>query len=62
MSALSTVASPCTNVCRLHPRTGWCEGCGRSMAEITRWPHANDDERRAILARVEARNAPGHKR
>ena len=50
-----TVASPCINVCRLDRRTGWCEGCGRSMDEISRWPHASDAERRAILARVKAR-------
>lgn len=50
-----TVASPCINVCRLNRRTGWCEGCGRSMDEISRWPTASDDERRAILARLKAR-------
>lgn len=49
------VASPCTNVCQLDPRTGWCVGCGRSMAEISRWPLAGDDERRAILARLPER-------
>jgi hypothetical protein len=50
MTVLRTVPSPCTNVCRIDRRTGWCEGCRRSMDEITRWPHADDDERRAILA------------
>lgn len=49
------VASPCTNVCQLDPRTGWCRGCARTMDEISRWPHANDDERRAILARLPER-------
>jgi len=55
MSELRSVASPCTNVCRIDRRTGWCEGCKRSMDEITRWPHALDDERRAILAQLPAR-------
>ncbi len=50
MSEARTVASPCTNVCRIDRRTGWCEGCKRSLDEIGRWPHADDDERRAILA------------
>lgn len=50
-----SVASPCTNVCQLDPRNGWCLGCRRTMHEISRWPHANDDERRAILARIEGR-------
>ena len=49
------VASPCTNVCQISPRTGWCKGCARTMDEITRWPHANDDERRAILAQLPKR-------
>lgn len=57
MSELRTVASPCTNVCRLSPRTGWCDGCARTMNEITRWPHANDDERRAILAQLPKRKS-----
>lgn len=55
MSELRSIASPCTNVCRINRRTGWCEGCRRTMDEISRWPHANDDERRAILARLPER-------
>jgi predicted Fe-S protein YdhL (DUF1289 family) len=50
-----SVASPCINICQLDPRTGWCQGCRRTMDEISRWPHANDDERRAILARLPSR-------
>jgi uncharacterized protein len=55
MSELRAVASPCTNVCRIDRRTGWCEGCRRSMDEITRWPYADDNERRAILALLPGR-------
>jgi predicted Fe-S protein YdhL (DUF1289 family) len=55
MTDLRSVASPCTNVCRIDRRTGWCEGCKRSMDEISRWPHAGDDERRAILAQLPGR-------
>ncbi len=29
--------SPCVDVCRLDPRTGWCLGCGRTTAEIREW-------------------------
>ena len=29
--------SPCVDVCRLDPRTGWCLGCGRTAAEIGAW-------------------------
>lgn len=50
-----SVPSPCTNVCQLDPRTGWCLGCRRTMDEISRWPVASDAERRAILDRLRSR-------
>ena len=50
-----TVASPCINVCRIDRRSGLCEGCRRTVDEITRWPLASDPERRAILASLPQR-------
>ena len=50
-----SVSSPCINVCRMCPDTGWCEGCQRTIAEIAAWSRASDDERRRILAAVAAR-------
>ena len=50
-----SIQSPCTNVCRIDARSGWCEGCRRTAEEITRWPLASDDERTAILAELPAR-------
>ena len=52
-----TVPSPCTRICRLCPRTGWCEGCWRTIDEITAWSHSADAERRAIVARAAVRRA-----
>jgi uncharacterized protein len=49
MTVAVTVPSPCINVCRIDRRSGWCEGCRRTVDEITRWPLANDTERLAIL-------------
>ncbi len=49
------VPSPCTQVCRLDPTTGWCEGCGRTIGEIGGWTTAGDAEKRAILARLPER-------
>ncbi len=46
------VRSPCTNVCRIEARSGFCEGCLRTVDEIMRWPSAGEDEQRAILARL----------
>ena len=31
------VQSPCIDVCRSDPKTGWCLGCGRTDAEIGEW-------------------------
>jgi predicted Fe-S protein YdhL (DUF1289 family) len=52
MTVAATVPSPCTNVCRIDRRSGWCDGCRRTVDEITRWPLASDAERRAILAEL----------
>lgn len=56
MSEALTVASPCTNVCRIDRRSGWCEGCLRSIDEITDWSLATDDQRRAVLAALPSRH------
>ena len=56
----SPVPSPCTNVCRMDRRTGWCEGCGRTIDEIAAWGGMDDDAKRAVLAAVAVRRAsPG---
>ena len=47
--------SPCINICRMSPDTGWCEGCQRTIDEITRWSRTTDDDRRSILAAVAER-------
>ncbi|WP_083925601.1 DUF1289 domain-containing protein [Sphingomonas sp. Mn802worker] len=47
--------SPCILVCTMNRANGLCLGCFRTMAEIADWSRANDNEKRAILARVEVR-------
>jgi len=54
---VSTVKSPCSNVCKMHAPTGWCEGCARTIPEITAWSKADDETRLAILARLPERRA-----
>ncbi|KXF61141.1 hypothetical protein AQ476_07440 [Burkholderia thailandensis] len=51
------VPSPCTNVCRIDAKTGWCEGCRRTRDEIAGWRKLDDDAKRAVLARIAARQA-----
>lgn len=43
------VASPCIEVCRMSPDTGYCEGCGRTIAEIAAWSEYSDAQKRAVL-------------
>ena len=47
--------SPCSNVCQMHQPSGWCEGCARTITEITAWSKASEAERRAVLASLPAR-------
>jgi len=52
------VASPCISVCVVDPRgSGVCVGCGRTLDEIAAWVDLDNDERRAVLARLPQRLA-----
>ena len=55
---VQAVTSPCTDVCKIDPDSGWCLGCARSRDEIARWSGMDDDQRRALLA-VLAQRRPG---
>lgn len=57
MTALGTALakSPCSNVCQMHQPSGWCEGCARTITEITAWSKASEAERMVILERLPAR-------
>jgi hypothetical protein len=44
------VPSPCVNVCRMDGRSGWCEGCLRTIDEIAAWSTLSDDRKRAVWA------------
>lgn len=48
------LASPCVHVCALD-EADICIGCQRSAAEITLWGRMSNEERRAVLARCQAR-------
>jgi len=52
-----SIKSPCTNICRMSPTSGFCEGCFRTIPEITEWSRADDLRRQAILAEVAIRKA-----
>lgn len=54
-AAPSSVASPCVSVCRMDQRTGWCEGCWRTIDEIAAWSRLDDAGKHVVLKRVEER-------
>ncbi|WP_301103375.1 DUF1289 domain-containing protein [Propionivibrio sp.] len=42
-------ASPCINVCALDAQNHLCQGCFRTIDEISRWSRVSNDERLSIL-------------
>lgn len=50
-----TVPSPCISVCRMNERSGWCEGCLRTLDEIAAWSTLDDAAKRAVWKLLPAR-------
>jgi uncharacterized protein len=48
-------ASPCSGVCLLDARYGWCAGCFRQPQEIRVWPEASAVEKQQILDQLDER-------
>jgi len=51
--------SPCTKVCTIDRRTGWCLGCWRTGEEIGAWPAMSAQAKRALLAELATRQPAG---
>ena len=49
------VPSPCTDVCRIDPVSGWCEGCLRTIDEIAAWASLDDAAKRQVWKRLPGR-------
>lgn len=47
-SMASSVPSPCISVCRMDARSGWCEGCLRTIDEIAGWSVMDDEQKRRV--------------
>ncbi len=52
------VVSPCIDVCRMNPATGYCEGCARTIDEIASWSSYSPAQKRAVLALLPERKTP----
>ena len=54
---MPSVDSPCIRVCRI--ADGVCVGCGRTLDEIAKWARMDEDERAAVVARIEQEKQNG---
>lgn len=52
---MPSTASPCINVCTLNAANGLCDGCFRTIDEISIWSRASETEKRNILSAVSRR-------
>ncbi len=46
------IASPCINVCVIHPAERICAGCYRTPEEIASWSRLGAEERARIMAEL----------
>jgi predicted Fe-S protein YdhL (DUF1289 family) len=47
--------TPCISICVIDPETELCEGCGRTLDEISNWSRMTAEQRRAVMAELAAR-------
>ena len=47
--------SPCISICKLNKSTGFCDGCFRTINEISQWPSMTDVERMTLLETLRQR-------
>ena len=51
------VASPCVNICIVHPHANICTGCFRTIDEISSWSNMSETERRGIIKELPNRSS-----
>jgi uncharacterized protein len=49
------ITSPCIRICSVNPRTGYCDGCYRTLPEIAKWSRFSQEERDGITAELSGR-------
>ncbi|EAL66098.1 hypothetical protein DDB_G0282477 [Dictyostelium discoideum AX4] len=45
----NTISTPCIDVCKLDPSSGFCMGCARNKEEIGSWSTKKEEERVRII-------------
>ena len=52
---VGALPSPCVNICKMSPDTGYCEGCLRSIDEIVGWGNASEARKLAVWRELKLR-------
>lgn len=47
--------SPCINVCKMNPTNSVCEGCKRTLEEISNWVYFTEEQRIKIMLELKTR-------
>ncbi len=50
--------TPCVKICKISPITKLCDGCFRSIDEISRWSELTDSEKDDIMKVIEKYRKP----
>jgi predicted Fe-S protein YdhL (DUF1289 family) len=50
------LTSPCINVCKIDVRTGYCDGCFRTLDEIETWTLLDRSEKEALIEELKIRS------
>lgn len=51
------VVSPCVKLCKIDANTSLCQGCLRTLEEITLWSKASSETKLAIWKKIEIRKS-----
>lgn len=57
MTDSKPISSPCILVCAVDPKTGWCQGCFRTLKEIAGWTRMAPEEREHVMRLLPERRA-----
>lgn len=57
MAPIQPIRTPCVRVCAVDPKTGWCQGCFRTLKEIAGWGRMTPEERERVMALLPERRA-----
>lgn len=55
LSNQESLPSPCVSLCRIDQTTGFCDGCMRTLAEISAWAMLDNQGKRAVWRQIERR-------